>query len=91
MKFDVVLALNIFHHFLKTKKSFSQLKDLLENLEVDELFFEPHRYEDGQMKDAYVNYTEAEFVDFLLRHLSLRKSEAIYTARNGRTVFKLSK
>lgn len=91
MKFDVVLALNIFHHFLKTKKGFSQLKDLLKNLKVDELFFEPHRYEDGQMKDAYVNYTEAEFVDFLLRYASLRKSEAIYTATDGRTVFKLSK
>jgi hypothetical protein len=91
MKFDVVLALNIFHHFLKRKTEFIQLKGLLENLEMDQLFFEAHRYQEDQMKDAYVNYTETEFVDFLLRHTSLNKSEVIYTAKNGRTVFKLSR
>lgn len=91
MKFDVVLALNIFHHFLKRKTEFIQLKDLLKNLEMDQLFFEPHRYQEDQMKDAYVDYTETEFVDFLLQHTSLNKSEVIYTAKDGRTVFKLSK
>ena len=91
MKFDVVLALNIFHHFLKRKTSFFQLKDLLKNLETDEMFFEPHLYQEDQMKDAYVNYTETEFVDFLLRHTSLNESKLIYTARDGRHTFKLSK
>ena len=85
------LALNIFHHFLKRKTEFIQLKDLLKNLKMDELFFESHRWQEDQMKDAYVNYTETEFVDFLLRHTSLNKSEVIYTAKNGRKVFKLSK
>jgi len=91
MKFDVVLALNIFHHFLKRKTEFIQLKDLLKNLEMDQLFFEPHRYQEDQMKDAYVNYDETEFIDFLLRHTSLNKSELIYTAKNGRHVYKLSR
>lgn len=91
VRFDVVLALNIFHHFLKRKAEFFQLKDLLRNLEMDELFFEPHRYQEDQMKDAYVNYTETEFVDFLLQNTSLTKSELIYTTKNGRKVYKLSK
>lgn len=94
MKFDVVLALNIFHHFLKRKTEFFQLKDLLKNLKMDELFFESHlgrSIDRDQMKDGYVNYTETEFGDFLLRHTSLNKSELIYTAKNGRKVFKLSK
>lgn len=90
-KFDVVLALSIFHHFLKTEKHFSLFKDLLKNLETDVLFFEPHRPQEDQMKDAFVNYGETEFVDFLLQHTSLKKSEAIYTAKNKRTLFKLSK
>lgn len=90
-KFDVVLALNIFHHFLKTESSFSRLKDLLAVLEMDTMFFEPHNPKERQMKDAYVNYDAVEFVDFILGNTSLRKSEAIYTARNGRTLFKLSK
>lgn len=91
MKFDAVLALNIFHHFLKTKKDFLRFECMLKNLDTDVLFFEPHLHHDGQMKDAYVNYTETEFVDFLLNHLSLNKSEIIYTAKNGRKVFKLSR
>jgi hypothetical protein len=48
-------------------------------------------YYEDQMKHAYVNYTETEFIDFILSHTSLNKSELIYTAKNGRKVFKLSK
>ena len=91
MKFDVVLALNIFHHFLKKKSLYFQLQNFLENLDLNVMFFEAHRYQEDQMKNAYVNYTETEFVDFILRHTSLKKSEAIYTAKNGRIVLKLSK
>jgi 2-polyprenyl-3-methyl-5-hydroxy-6-metoxy-1,4-benzoquinol methylase len=91
MKFDVVLALNVFHHFLKTKTEFIKLQDLLKNLEMDQMFFEAHRYDDGQMKNAFINYTQPEFVEFILQRTSLNKSEVIYTAKNGRTIFKLSK
>ena len=91
VKFDVVLALNIFHHFLKGKQTFIQLKQFLRNIDTDEMFFEAHRYYEDQMKDAYMNFTEPEFIDFLLKHTSLTKSEVIYSAKNGRTVFKLSK
>lgn len=91
MKFDVVLALNIFHHFLKTEPLFSKLQNLLKELDADMMIFEAHNYHEDQMKDAYVNYTETEFIDFILRLTSLNKSEVIYTAKNGRKVFKLSK
>jgi 2-polyprenyl-3-methyl-5-hydroxy-6-metoxy-1,4-benzoquinol methylase len=91
MKFDVVLALNVFHHFLKTKTEFIKLKGLLKNLKMNQMFFEAHRYDDAQMKNAFINYTQPEFVDFVLQHTSLNKSEVIYTAKNGRTIFKLSK
>ena len=90
-KFDVVLALNIFHHFLKRKTEFVKLKELLKNLEMDVLFFEPHRYQEEQMKGAYKNFTPTEFVDFILQNTSLTKSEVIYSTKNGRSVFKLSK
>ena len=91
MEFDVVLALNIFHWFLKTETSFSQLKDLLKNLKTTELFFEPHLYSENQMKNAYINFNETEFVDFILDHTSLSKSSLIYTDPCGRHVFQLSK
>jgi len=91
MEFDVVLALNIFHQFLKRKTEYFKLINLLKNLKTAELFFEPHVYTENQMKDAYVNYNETEFVDFLLKHTSLARSELIYAERSGRRVFKLSK
>ncbi len=91
MKFDVVLALNIFHHFLKTKRFFFKLKDFLKNLETTEMFFEPHLYLEDQMKDAYVNYSESEFVNFILQNTSLNEFKLIHTARDGRHIFKLYK
>src|SRR3989304_147893 len=86
-KFDVVIALNIFHHFLKNKTQFVQLKAMLKNMDTNELFFEPHLYEEEQMENSYVNFTPSQFVDFLLQNTSLTKSEVIYTAKNGRTVY----
>lgn len=38
--FDVVLALNVFHHAIKTKVSYHKLISLLQNLRMTELFFE---------------------------------------------------
>ena len=90
-KFDVVLALNIFHHFLKTEADFVKFKHLLKNLKTDSMFFEAHRYDDTQMNNAFINFTQPEFVDFILQNTSLNKSKVIYTAKNGRTIFKLVK
>ena len=91
MKFDVVLALNIFHHFLKRKKHFFNLKIFLKKLKTYELIFEPHQHHEKQMNGAYVNFTETEFIDFLLRHTSLNESKLIHTAKYGRHIFKLYK
>jgi len=91
MEFDVVLALNVFHHFLKTKRDFLQLIYLLKNLKTSEMYFEPHIYEEDQMKGAYTNLNETEFIDFILQYTALTTSEIIYTAKSGRHVFKLSK
>lgn len=88
---EVVLALNVFHHFLKTKTTYFQLIDLLKNLEMNQMFFEAHRYDDAQMRDAFINYTQPEFVDFILQNTSLNKSEVTHAAKNGRTIFKLFK
>lgn len=90
-KFDVVLALSCFHHFLKTKNSYFQFIDLLKNLKTNELFFEPHKHNETQMREAYANYTETQFVDFVSSHTSLSNSEMIFTDINGRHVFKLTK
>jgi len=87
--FSVTLALNIFHHFLKTKESYQKFIDLLENLRTEELFFEPHLTGEVQMKDAYRDYTPDEFVKFILQVSRLENAEFIGEAKDGRKLYKL--
>lgn len=87
--FNVILALNIFHHFLKTKERYDKFLDLLNNLQTEELFFEPHLPDESQMQGAYKNCSSEEFVEFLLRNSSLKKAKFIGTAKDGRPLYKL--
>lgn len=89
--FDVVLALNIFHHFLKTEKSYFQLINLLEIMDTNELYFSCARFDEEQMKNAYMRYTDNEFVNFIMEHTPLSKSKLLYTSKSGRCLFKLYK
>ncbi|MCD6418860.1 class I SAM-dependent methyltransferase [bacterium] len=90
-KFDIVIALNIFHHFLKTEDDYHKLTNLLAKLNVDVMIFEPHLPDEPQMKDAYRNYDVNEFVKFILKNSPLSNFEHIYTADDGRKIFKLYK
>ncbi len=54
-EFVVVLALNIFHHFLKTKEDYDRLVELLGRLKMKRMFFEPHCPDEAQMQGSYKN------------------------------------
>lgn len=90
LHFDVVLALNILHHYLKTKEAYDKLVALLRNLKMTELFFEPHVFSEPQMKGAYRNYTPDDFVNFITANSLLKRAEIIGEARDGRKIYKLS-
>ncbi|MFX0203531.1 MAG: methyltransferase domain-containing protein [Candidatus Hodarchaeota archaeon] len=87
--FDIVIALNIFHHFLKTKAIFLQFKKWLPKLSLKTMFFQPHLHSEEQMNNSYLNFTEEEFVQFILRETSLNDSEIIHKAADGRHVYRL--
>jgi len=90
MDFDVVLALNVFHHFLKEKKEYYQLIEFLKRLITKVMFFEPHLPNEPQMKKAYVNYNCEEFVNFILEHSPyLNRAVHIGEAEDGRPIYKL--
>jgi hypothetical protein len=89
INFDVVLALNVFHHFLKTKESYDRLTALLQNLKMKELFFEPHLQEEPQMKNAYRNYSPSQFVGFMTQFSRLKRAEVIGKAGDGRKIYRL--
>jgi len=86
--FDVVLALNVFHHALKTKENYERLVSLLRNLQMGELFFETADEDDPQMIGAHKNYSQSEFVDFIMRVSMLKHAEIIGTASDGRTLYR---
>ena len=86
--FDVVLAMNIFHHFLKKKELYFKLIELLKRLKMKELFLQTHRYNEAQMEGAYKNYSPEEVVDFVLEHSCLDKAKLI-GEEDGRPIYKL--
>ena len=73
-KHDVVLALNIFHHFTKTEEMHTELVKLLGRLRADVIMFEPHlSHQPGKMDGAYRNYPPEEFAEFVAEHARLDK------------------
>jgi 2-polyprenyl-3-methyl-5-hydroxy-6-metoxy-1,4-benzoquinol methylase len=90
LKYDIVLALNIFHHFLKTKPAFDSLVDLLTRIDCKIMFFEAHVQEEDQMKDAFVNFSAEDFVRFIANTGKFSKFEQI-GVEVKRKIFKLTK
>lgn len=88
MRFDVVLAMNVFDHALKTKHSYSQLTTLLQRVKGRELFFETPN--DSQMRDAYRKYTPSEFAQFIIRNSKFKKATVIGKTVNDTTMYRLS-
>jgi len=75
--FDVVLALSIFHHFVKTRADFLRLVDLLGSLHMGELFFEPPSRDEFQMDRAYKDFLPEEFVEYIMAQTGLKNADFI--------------
>ncbi len=85
--FDVVLALNIFHHLVRTEVEYEQLVEFLQKLSCRALFFEP---DVNAGIEAYRNFTEPEFVDFVMTHVGLQKAQYLGLAKEGRGLYLLT-
>jgi cyclopropane fatty-acyl-phospholipid synthase-like methyltransferase len=90
LKFDIVLALNIFHHFLKKKARYDQFLPFLGRLDCKSMIFQAHRPDEPQMRDSYKNMEPAEFAQFIGRHAGLPVCEHIGNY-GRREIFRLSK
>jgi len=89
--FEVVVALSIFHHFIKTESGYRRLRALLGRLRIGTLFFEPHRPDESQMQGVYANPAPEEFARLIADWAGLKGIEPIYTAGDGRVVFALTR
>ena len=90
LKYDIILALNIFHHFLKRKNTYLNLRKFLKRLEVKEFFFEAHNPQEFQVLKTYRNFNPDEFINFLLRNSNLTKVKFLATVKPGRNLYKLT-
>ena len=89
--FDVVLAFNVFHHFLKTKETYYRLIELLKRLDMQVMFFQAHLPDSPQMKGAYRNYDCDEFINFILENSRLKEVMYINKAKDERPIYILQK
>lgn len=86
--YDVILAVNIFHHFLKRKETYDKLTSFLKNLQAKEMYFQPHNPDEGQMKNAYINYDKQQFIQYILDNSCFTSCQEI-GEENGRKLYKL--
>jgi hypothetical protein len=89
--FDIVLALNIFHHFLKSQSTYEQLQQLLQRLDMKVMFFQAHNPDEAQMTEAYRNFDGDEFSAFILENSCLDEAHPIGRGEDGRVIYKLVK
>ncbi|MBI2450077.1 MAG: hypothetical protein HYV47_00915 [Candidatus Nealsonbacteria bacterium] len=87
--FDVVLALSIFHHFLESKDSYSNLIKFLQKLKVRELFFESYLPKEFGSRPFYKSYAPDQFVNFIIENSCFKKAEFIGNSEEGRPIYKL--
>ncbi len=89
-KFDTVLALAIFHHFIKTPELHQELVDMLNRLEMKEMFLQAHRTDEPQMQGVYRNYSPDEFAQFIVDNSCLTHYKEICDFE-GRKLFHIYK
>ncbi|HEX2163634.1 MAG TPA: methyltransferase domain-containing protein, partial [Thermoanaerobaculia bacterium] len=87
---DVVLALNVFHHFLKTEAGFRELAGFLDRLHARFLLFEAHLPDDPQMAQAPHNMPPGEFVEWVRRAGGFASVHEIGHAADGRPLYLLA-
>ena len=82
--YDIVLALNIFHHFLREKELYNNLVEFLNRLSLKVMYFQPHDPTEGLMRNAYINFDNEQFVRFIIKHSCLNKFELLNKQSDGR-------
>jgi len=86
--YDIVLALSIFHHFLKKEDDYHRLTEFLGELDARYMFFEPHQFNEPQMRNAHINYNEIEFVEYILSNSCLNTYTFLGRQKeNGRGIY----
>ncbi len=88
--YDVILALNIFHKFLKNEETYFKFIEFLNRLKAKELIFGACNPRDFRKKNYYRNYKPDEFVKFIIQNSCMNKAKFICKTKTGRSLYKLT-
>lgn len=89
VEFDIVFALNIFHHFLKTEDNYNKFIILLKNLKMKEMFFEPHDPNEKPFLNVYKNLNNEQFLILIINNTNLTKYKKILDCDENRYLYHL--
>jgi 2-polyprenyl-3-methyl-5-hydroxy-6-metoxy-1,4-benzoquinol methylase len=91
-KYQLVLALYVFHHFLKREDDYNSLLKFLGELDAETMFFATHSPDEPQMLNAFKNLSPEEFSDLILAHSRFTHKSCIWSEPGGgRRLYLLSK
>lgn len=86
--FDVVLALNIFHHFIRDEATYRKFMAFLSRLRCRTLLYQGHGNDEKWMAESFVRIPAEEMCDIICRKTNLGNWELIDTFRK-RKIFRL--
>ena len=86
--FDIIVALNIFHHFLKNENDYQKLIFFLKSITFREIFIQFHETDEKQMTQSYKNYNNTEFLEFILKTTNKNNFEYVGEERQ-RKIYKI--
>jgi 2-polyprenyl-3-methyl-5-hydroxy-6-metoxy-1,4-benzoquinol methylase len=86
-KYDIVLALNIFHHLVRTEWKYEQFIQFLRKLDCRVMYFEPAP---NEQSGAYRSFSDEEFIDLIFKNTKLRHVKPLGQAKEGRRLYRLS-
>ncbi|MGE5223517.1 MAG: class I SAM-dependent methyltransferase [Omnitrophica WOR_2 bacterium] len=89
-EFDIVLALNILHHFFHFKDELDSLVCFLKRIHMRYMFLETHLPDEEYMQKAYRNYSPDEVVQFVLANSCLENATFLKIVEEGRPLYLLS-
>jgi hypothetical protein len=86
---DVVLALNIFHHFLKTEAGYRQLAAFLGRLDARLMLFQAHLPGEAQMASAFWDPEPEVFAERVRELAGFARVRKLARAEDRRPIFLL--
>lgn len=86
--FDAIIAMNIFHHFLRTESSFQQFNILLKKLPKTLLFVQTHNPETVDKNQGfYKQFGSEDLLKHIVQESSFTTYERIFVESDGRPVY----